>query len=105
MFNPSAFLIRPAGDTDEPTIAWLSTMCGCPLLRRPALIGHIDGMPAAAISLIDGAVIADPFQPTAELVMHLRLHRSGWRGTGARTSIAARVRTAITFAVRPAPQA
>jgi hypothetical protein len=104
MFNPSAFLVRPVRDADEPTIAWLSTLSGRAVLRRPALIGHIDGMPAAAISLLDGAVVADPFRPTGELVSHLRLHRSGWRATAARTSIAARVRTAITFAARPAPQ-
>jgi hypothetical protein len=46
-------------------------------VRRAALIGDVDGVPAAAISLADGRVVADPFRPATGLTAHLRLHRSG----------------------------
>lgn len=105
MFNPSAFLVRPVEDADAPTLAWLSRLGDQPPVARPALLGHIDGMPAAAISLVDGRVTADPFQPTAELAQHLRLQRSGWRATGHTPALAARLRAAIAFAARPAPRA
>jgi hypothetical protein len=42
----------------------------------PALVGEIDGRPAAAISLADGRVVADPFRPTADVVELLRLRTS-----------------------------
>jgi hypothetical protein len=102
MFNPSAFSVRRADATDEPTLAWLSALSAQPRLQRPALIGHIDAVPAAAVSLLDGRVVADPFQPTAELATHLRLYRSGWRASH-RASVVARVRGAIASAARPAP--
>ena len=59
----NAFTIRPRSESDEPTLAWLAALAAQPALRRPALIGDVDGMPAAAISLVDGRVVADPFRP------------------------------------------
>ncbi len=79
MLSAHAFTIRPAQESDEPTLAFLAALASKPALRRPALIGDIDGIPAAAISLADGHVVADPFRPTSALAGHLRLHRSGWR--------------------------
>jgi hypothetical protein len=43
------------------------------LFCGPALIGEIDGVPAAAVSLADGRVIADPSQPTAILRERLEM--------------------------------
>ena len=34
-----------------------------PAVRRPALVGEVDGVPVAAISLADGRVVADPYHP------------------------------------------
>jgi hypothetical protein len=82
MLSTTAFTVRRAGDADEPTLVWLAALAGKPSVRRPALIGDVDGVPAAAISVIDGRVVADPFRPTAGLVAHLRLYRSGWRPRG-----------------------
>jgi hypothetical protein len=79
MLAATAFTVRRADVADDPTLVWLGALAGHPSVRRPALIGDVDGVPAAAISLIDGRVVADPFRPTAALVAHLRLHRSGWR--------------------------
>jgi hypothetical protein len=75
----NAYTIRPAQPADEPTLRWLATLAAQPALPRPALIGDIDGLPAAAISLADGRVVADPHRRTAALAARLRLHRSGWR--------------------------
>ena len=95
----NAFTIRPARESDDATLAWLSALAGEPALRRPALIGDVDGMPVAALSQLDGRVVADPFRPAAGLLAQLRLHRSGGR-VGARHDAARRhVRAALPFLV------
>jgi hypothetical protein len=38
----------------------------------PALLAYVDGELRAAVGLVDGQAIADPFHPTAELVEMLR---------------------------------
>jgi hypothetical protein len=38
----------------------------------PALLAYVDGELRAAVGLVDGRAIADPFHPTAELVEMLR---------------------------------
>ena len=73
------FTIRHAQPSDEPTLRWLAALAEQPAVARPALIGDIDGLPAAAISVADGRVVADPHRRTAGLAVRLRLHRSGWR--------------------------
>ena len=42
-------------------------------LRGDVLVAFVDGEPLAAISLADGAVAADPFRHTADVVELLRL--------------------------------
>jgi hypothetical protein len=41
--------------------------------RGPALLAYVDGELRAALGLVDGQAVADPFHPTAELVEMLRL--------------------------------
>jgi hypothetical protein len=38
----------------------------------PALLAYVDGELRAAVGLVDGQAVADPFHPTAELVEMLR---------------------------------
>ena len=99
MFTANAFTIRRAHQAEEPTLAWLSALSSGPPLARPALIGDIDGVPAAAISLVDGRVVADPFRPTTALIGQLRLHRSGWRAPARRDAARKHVRALIPFLV------
>jgi hypothetical protein len=99
MFNANAFTIRPAHESDEPTLVWLAALASQPAVRRPALIGDIDGMPAAAISLVDGRVVTDPFRPAAGLDAHLRLHRSGWRAPGRQDAARKHLRAVLPFLV------
>jgi hypothetical protein len=39
----------------------------------PALLAYVDGELRAAVGLVDGRAVADPFHPTAELVEMLRI--------------------------------
>jgi hypothetical protein len=73
MFSATAFVIRKATDEDAQTLRELAEVDSQAPIAVPALIGEIDGAPAAAISLVDGRVIADPFQRTAQLTPLLRL--------------------------------
>jgi hypothetical protein len=65
--------IRLAGDDDGPAIDRLAALDS---KRRPAggvLLAEVDGEPRAALPLEGGAVVADPFHPTADLVALLEL--------------------------------
>jgi hypothetical protein len=62
-------LSRPADERALEELAQLET-AGPP--HGPHLMAEVDGALRAAISLTDGAVIADPFHPTAALVELLR---------------------------------
>jgi hypothetical protein len=94
MLTHHAITIRPA---DAPTLAFLAALAGETPPALPALIGDIDGVPCAALSLADGRVVADPFRPTSALVRHLRLHRSGWRAREQRDTVRDRVRAVLPF--------
>jgi hypothetical protein len=58
-------------------------------LRGDVLVAFVDGEPLAAISVADGAVVADPFQYTADLVELLRLRGDLRRPGGLRPRLAA----------------
>ena len=95
----SAYTVRSAGAADEPTLAWLAAIAAEPAVRRPALIADVDGMPAGAISLADGRVVADPSSRAAGIAAHLRLHRSGWRPLGGREAVRRQLRAVLPFMV------
>ena len=73
MFVSDAYTVRPAAEGDEQHLLRLSILDSQPEVRAPALIGEINGKPAAAMSLSTGRVVADPFAPTEALVAHLRV--------------------------------
>jgi hypothetical protein len=71
-------LIRPAYADDYSALlrlAALDSSEGVP--PRPLLLAEVDGTLRAALSLRDGATIADPFFPSAELITLLRAHAGG----------------------------
>jgi hypothetical protein len=96
----NAFTIRPAQPSDEPTLRWLARLAAQPALPRPALIGDIDGLPAAAMSVTDGRVVADPHRRTGALAERLRLHRSGWRANRSPDALREQVRALIPLLAR-----
>lgn len=77
--NPTVAL-RMATPDDAAAIARLAALDSSQVPAGPYLIGTIDGGPAAAISLSTGAVVADPFTPTAALVALLRMRAEHLRG-------------------------
>jgi hypothetical protein len=71
----SQILIRPGYADDELALmrlAALDSAAGPP--PAPLLVAEVDGELAAALSLREGSSIADPFRPTAQIVVLLRAH-------------------------------
>ena len=79
MHSTETYSIRQATDDDAWALRWLAELDSQRLLHGPALIGEIDGVPAAALSLTDGRVAADPFQATAVLRQMLRARADALR--------------------------
>jgi hypothetical protein len=84
-------LVRPARDVDAADLAILAALDSAAPLTGETLIAVSGGEVAAAMSIDTGAVIANPFVPTAHLVELLR--------TAARPEPARRVRSP-RFALR-----
>ena len=68
--------IRPATPSDGPVLMRLAALDSAPVPFGPALIAEVAGEPKAVLALRDGAVVADPFARTAELVQLLKVHAS-----------------------------
>jgi hypothetical protein len=79
MFGGNTYVIRTAGPQDAETLKRLAALDSQPPIAAPVLIGEIHGRPAAALSLIDDRLIADPFERTSNLAAHLRLRAAGSR--------------------------
>ena len=67
-------LIRAATPADGPVLTRLAALDSAAVPFGPVLLAEVDGEPRAALALRDGAVIADPFARTAELVQLLKVH-------------------------------
>jgi hypothetical protein len=75
-----ALAIRNATADDTAAVARLAALDSSSTPGGQLLLGTIDGVPAAAVSLTTGAVVADPFQKTAPLVALLRLRADHLHG-------------------------
>jgi hypothetical protein len=72
--------IRPARSADASALAKLAALDSAEVPSLPVLIAEVTGQVRAAVSLHDGAAIADPFNHTAGMLqlLHARaaqLHR------------------------------
>ena len=106
MHPSNAYVIRQAGEADERALHQLAELDGQRPFSGPALIGEIDGRPAAAISMFEGRVIADPFQPTTVLTQVLRMRLGAVRAHSTTPSLSERVRAAMQpFATARASEA
>src|ERR671919_1336929 len=65
--------LRWAGPADDGLLRRLAQLDCTRSLQQPVLLAEHDGVAVAALSVADGRVAADPFQPTAEAVALLRL--------------------------------
>jgi hypothetical protein len=67
--------IRLASAVDVYIIRRLAGLDSSPVPTGRVLLAEMDGVPAAAMSLERGSVVADPFQHTNEAVRMLRARR------------------------------
>jgi hypothetical protein len=95
MFPANGYTIRYATVDDVPALRRLAGLDSQSLFCGPALIGEIDGVPAAALSLADGRVIADPFQRTARLTPLLHLRARALRAFERTPSLRERLRAGV----------
>jgi hypothetical protein len=86
-----AVTIRHAHQADLPALQRLAALDSRRLPSGELFVAEIDGEIQAAVSIDTGAVIADPFEPTAAIVDLLRLHAEAIRPQAPRTRKAARV--------------
>lgn len=98
MFPGNWYVIRAATDDDTADLLRLAQLDSATPLDGRVLIGELDGTPAAALSLADDRVVADPFRPTAQLRAYLRLRAQALR-TYEETPL---LRERIIAALRPA---
>jgi hypothetical protein len=64
--------ITHSTEADSPKVWRLAALDDRRAPAGPALLAYVDGELRAAVGLVDGQAIADPFHPTAELVKILR---------------------------------
>jgi hypothetical protein len=95
VYPANAYVVRRATEDDEVELRRLAALDGQRPLTGPALVAEIEGKPAAAVSAIDGRVIADPFQHTAVLRQVLRIRLSAMRSYASTPSLAERVRASL----------
>lgn len=68
----ASVVIRRADPDDANALERLAQLGEHPLPQEPLLVAEVSGELWAALSVADGAVVADPFRPTVELVALLR---------------------------------
>jgi hypothetical protein len=77
--------VRRSTSGDEGALAQLAALDSASPPRGPALVAMADERMLAALPLGAGRPIADPFEPTAELVALLELRRSQIESAGSST--------------------
>ena len=91
----SANSIRYATGQDHDALSKLAELDSQKPLGGRVLVAHHNGTPAAALSLDDGRVIADPFQRTDHLVANLRMRAGAIRAFEITPSVRERVLAAL----------
>lgn len=85
--------VRPAYADDALALRRLAALDSAKLPAQPLLVAEVEGELRAALSLVDGSAIADPFHPTTALLELLRTHAA---------SVAPRPRSRRRTSARPA---
>lgn len=104
MFAANTFRIRLAAHGDAFILRRLAEAGSRPPLEGRVLIGEIDGRAAAAMSVDDGRVVADPSRSTDHLVAVLRVRAQALQAYEATPSLSQRMIAALPAAYR-APSA
>ena len=95
MYAANAHVIRLATKDDAAALERIAQYDSKQPPSGSALIGEIDGKAAAAISLTDYSVIADPFQRTAQLTQLLRMRASSLHAYAKTPSVRDRMRNGV----------
>jgi len=88
-------IIRLATDHDAAALRKLAALDEARPLTGRVLIAEIAGEPAAALSLETGAVIADPFEHTDTLRVHMRMRASAIEAVEREPSLRERMLDAV----------
>ena len=106
MFSATTYTIRVATPDDDPALRRLAEVDSSePLPGGPVLVGEIDGTPQAALSLVDGRAVANPFVATAQLLAHMRMRAGALGAYERQPSLPKRIRAALSGGVLPDPVA
>jgi hypothetical protein len=100
MFGASTYRIYLASDEDAVTLDRLAELDSQPPLVGRVLIGELGARPAAAISLDNGRVIADPSRSTDSLGAYLRVRADALRAYETAPSLRQRLLAGLTPAYR-----
>lgn len=95
MFAANTYKLRIATENDADALRRLAELDSRPPLAGRVLLGEIAGSPAAALSLDDDRVIADPFRRTDHLVACLRIRAGVVLAHEATPSLSERMRAAL----------
>jgi hypothetical protein len=91
MYAANAYVIREATAADEGALRRLAELGGQRPLAGRALIGEVDGVPAAAASLTDWRIVADPARATTHLVPLIGMRARAQRAFEQTPSLSARL--------------
>jgi hypothetical protein len=94
MTSSTPLTIRLAREDDRASLAILAQLDSGRAPAHPVLLAEADGGVVAAVSLLDGTSVADPFRPTADVVDLLRV-RAAAASTDARASRGPRLGAAV----------
>ena len=72
-------VIRSASTDDDGRLQRLALLDSAPAPHGPMLVGERGGMLVAAVPMSGGRAIADPFEPSADVVGLLELRRAQLR--------------------------
>lgn len=85
MTTSSTIALRAAANaSDDRIVAKLAALDSARAPEGPVVIALVDGRPVAAASLVDRRVVADPFEPTADVVELLQARVAASAVTAAR---------------------
>src|SRR5215210_4481654 len=87
--------VRRSTSGDESALARLAALDSGTPPRGPALVAEADSRMLAALPLGSGRPIADPFEPTAEIVALLELRAEQLRAEGDRRGRVERLRSLL----------
>ena len=95
MFQAGLYAIRPASPDDAEALRRLAQLDSQQPLSGDVLVGELHGEIAAALSLEDDRIIADPFVRTGHVLALLRVRSASLRAAEREPSIRDRIRAAV----------